>query len=284
MARDDYNNRDQEEWRRRRDREQQLSGSDAYGERGQREGGQGQGGYGQGGSGRGYGQGYGQGFGQSGYGQGPGQGGGYGQGGYGQGGFGQGDYGRSGYGQGGYGQGGHEQSGRSQGDYGEGSYGQGGFGRGGYRQGGYGQDGSGQGFGQGAYGQGIRYTSAIIIGRFAGRGPKGYRRSDDRIREDVSEELTRHPEIDASDIDVKVENGEVTLTGKVEDRQQKRMAEDLAERCSGVNDVHNQLKVDKGFFAKLFGGGDDDREREKDREQERGTSTRRGTAGTSGNR
>ncbi|MBA3893286.1 MAG: BON domain-containing protein [Gemmatimonadales bacterium] len=201
------------------------------------------------------GQGYGQGFGQSEYGQGPGQGGGYGQGG-----FGQGDYGRSGYGQGGYGQGGYEQSGRSQGDYDEGSY------------------------GQGAYGQGIRYTSAIIIGRFAGRGPKGYRRSDDRIREDVSEELTRHPEIDASDIDVKVESGEVTLTGKVEDRQQKRLAEDLAERCSGVNDVHNQLKVDKGFFAKLFGGGDDDREREKDREQERGTSTRRGTAGTSGNR
>ncbi|MBA3893082.1 MAG: BON domain-containing protein [Gemmatimonadales bacterium] len=106
------------------------------------------------------------------------------------------------------------------------------------------------------------------------------------VREDVNEELTRHPDINASEIDVKVENGEVTLTGKVEDRHQKRLAEDLAERCSGVNDIHNQLKVDKGFFAKLFGSGDDDRERERERErdQEHGTTSRRGTTATSGNR
>jgi hypothetical protein len=260
MARDDYNNRDQEEWRHRRDREQQWGGSEEYGSRGQREGGQG--GYGQG-----YGQqGYGQGYGQGGYGQG-GQSGWYGQGsGQGQGGFGQGEYGRGGYGQGGYGQEG----------YGQGSYRQGGYGQEGYGQG------QGQGFGQGGFGQGVRYTSAIIIGRFSGRGPKGYRRSDDRIREDVSEELTRHGEIDASEIDIKVENGEVTLTGKVGDRQQKRLAEDLAERCSGVSDVHNQLKVDKGFFAKLFGSSEEDEER--DRGQERGTSTRRSTSGTSANR
>jgi hypothetical protein len=49
-----------------------------------------------------------------------------------------------------------------------------------------------------------------------------------------------------------------------------------------VTDVHNQLKVDKGFFAKLFGTSEEDRER--DREQERGTATKRGTAATSGNR
>jgi hypothetical protein len=49
-----------------------------------------------------------------------------------------------------------------------------------------------------------------------------------------------------------------------------------------VTDLHNQLKVDKGFFAKLFGTSEEDRER--DREQERGTATKRGTAATSGNR
>ena len=83
-------------------------------------------------------------------------------------------------------------------------------------------------------------------GQFAGRGPKGYKRSDDRIREDVNEELTRNPQIDATEIEVKVENGEVTLTGVVDDRQAKRLAEDLAERCSGVHEVHNQLRVNRG--------------------------------------
>jgi hypothetical protein len=76
-----------------------------------------------------------------------------------------------------------------------------------------------------------------------GRGPKGYQRDDNRIREDVSEELTNHPEIDASEIEVRVSNGEVTLTGTVHDRQAKRAAEDLIENCPGVKEVHNQLRV-----------------------------------------
>jgi osmotically-inducible protein OsmY len=80
-------------------------------------------------------------------------------------------------------------------------------------------------------------------GRFSGRWPKGYQRSDDRIREDVCERLTRDPDIDASEIDVKVTNGEVTLTGTVDERQSKRMAEELAENISGVKDVHNQVRV-----------------------------------------
>jgi hypothetical protein len=283
MARDDYYDRDQEEWRRRREREQQWGGQGEFGGRSQREWGQGgygqgfgQSGYGQGGYGQG---GYGQGaYGQGGYGQGYGQGG-YGQGGYGQGGYGQGGYGRSGYG--GYMPGGAEQSGW-RGGYEEGWSGQGGYGQGTYGQGEFGR-GYGQGYtpGQG-WGPGARYSSAVIVGRFYGRGPKGYRRSDERIREDVSDELFRHPEIDASEIEVQVQGGEVTLTGKVEDRHQKRLAEDLAERVSGVDDVHNQLKVDRGFFAKLFGKSEEDRER--DREQERGASSRRGTAGTTGNR
>jgi hypothetical protein len=40
-----------------------------------------------------------------------------------------------------------------------------------------------------------------------------------------------------------VQNGDVTLTGTVDSRDQKRMAEDIVERCSGVNEVHNQLRV-----------------------------------------
>jgi len=42
---------------------------------------------------------------------------------------------------------------------------------------------------------------------------------------------------------VKVSSGIVTLTGTVEDRNAKRMAEDLAESVSGVQEVQNQLKI-----------------------------------------
>lgn len=76
-----------------------------------------------------------------------------------------------------------------------------------------------------------------------GRGPKGYTRSDERIKEDVNDRLTDDPHIDASDIEVDVKNGEVTLTGTVENRFAKRHAEDLAERISGVRDVENRIKI-----------------------------------------
>jgi hypothetical protein len=79
-------------------------------------------------------------------------------------------------------------------------------------------------------------------GRYAGRGPKNWQRSDDRIREDVNEMLTQHPDVDASDIDVQVATGEVTLTGTVSSRHEKRAAEDCAWDVSGVRDVHNQLR------------------------------------------
>jgi hypothetical protein len=83
-------------------------------------------------------------------------------------------------------------------------------------------------------------------GSFAGRGPRSYRRSDDRICEDVCEALTRHPAVDASDIDVRVENGEVILTGTVDDWQMKRLAEDMAEGVSGVINVRNEVRVHRG--------------------------------------
>lgn len=78
---------------------------------------------------------------------------------------------------------------------------------------------------------------------FAGRGPRGYRRSDVRINEEINEALTRHPEIDATDIDVRVESGVVTLSGAVDDKYAKRLAEDIAEECYGVTEVRNDLRV-----------------------------------------
>jgi osmotically-inducible protein OsmY len=80
-------------------------------------------------------------------------------------------------------------------------------------------------------------------GRHAGRGPKGYKRSDERIREDVSEHLTHDAWVDATEIEIEVKDGEVTLTGTVQSREEKRRAEDAVERVSGVRDVHNQIRV-----------------------------------------
>jgi osmotically-inducible protein OsmY len=106
-------------------------------------------------------------------------------------------------------------------------------------------------------------------GQHSGRGPKGYRRGDERILEDINEQLTHHSEIDAGDIEVKVTNGEVTLTGTVDNREAKRMAEDVAEAVSGVTDVQNQIRVVRTVGAA----------RGKDQDEE---SNGRGEAGRSG--
>lgn len=86
-------------------------------------------------------------------------------------------------------------------------------------------------------------------GRYRGRGPRNYRRSDDRIRDDINDRLTEHDWLDASDIDVSVSGGEVTLSGTVESRYAKRLAEDIAESVSGVAHVQNNLRVTRGWEA-----------------------------------
>jgi hypothetical protein len=80
---------------------------------------------------------------------------------------------------------------------------------------------------------------------FRGRPPKAYRRSDERILDDIVERLMIGA-VDASEIEVKVEGGEVTLTGTVQDRRDKRRIEDACEDVFGVQDVHNQIRVSRG--------------------------------------
>jgi hypothetical protein len=80
-------------------------------------------------------------------------------------------------------------------------------------------------------------------GPFVGKGPRGYQRSDERIREEVNDRLTAHGDIDATDIECQVANGEVTLVGYVNNRREKHAAEDLANDVAGVHDVHNRLRI-----------------------------------------
>ena len=113
------------------------------------------------------------------------------------------------------------------------------------------------------YGEGPGYVGGISYGRapgdfgrpyrrrpdFRGRGPKGYVRPDDRIRDEVCDRLTDDPELDASDIEVKVDNGEVILSGLVDSRADKIRAEVDADEVSGVKDVQNLLRLGQGETA-----------------------------------
>jgi hypothetical protein len=146
--------------------------------------------------------------------------------------------------------------GRGMGDYGSASHGM--YGRG---QSDYGRDwstGAGpghadwnrmgsedyQGWGRRAFDQGSQQS--FHYNEQKNRWPKSYKRSDERIKDDIHEELIRHGRIDASDIEVQVKDGEVTLTGQVTSRHDKRIAEELAEKVLGVHDVQNQLRVRSG--------------------------------------
>jgi len=59
----------------------------------------------------------------------------------------------------------------------------------------------------------------------------------------VNDRLSDDYYLDASEVEVTVENTEVTLTGTVNNRNDKRRAEDLAESVSGVTNVENRLRV-----------------------------------------
>ncbi|MCI2807682.1 BON domain-containing protein [Eoetvoesiella caeni] len=72
--------------------------------------------------------------------------------------------------------------------------------------------------------------------------PKGYKRSDERIREDVCEQLSRSG-CDVSDVSVDVSDGKVTLQGTVTDRYAKHAIEDCADDCMGVQEVDNRIRV-----------------------------------------
>ncbi|MBX7117292.1 MAG: BON domain-containing protein [Myxococcaceae bacterium] len=78
---------------------------------------------------------------------------------------------------------------------------------------------------------------------FFGRGPKGYKRSDERIKEDVSDRIAQLGHIDATDVEVTVNGGEVTLMGSIPDRSMKYELEHLALGVVGVSDVSNQLRL-----------------------------------------
>jgi hypothetical protein len=77
---------------------------------------------------------------------------------------------------------------------------------------------------------------------FAGVGPRNYQRSDERIEEEVVQRLADADWVDASEVEVEVSDGVVTLEGTVESRAARRAAEDLVAEVTGVADVINRLR------------------------------------------
>lgn len=165
------------------------------------------------------------------------------------------------------------QSGQSSGmreDLGSSGYGGGAGGSYGYGRQGYATGQSGQGY-SGA--QNIGFESGAgyagsqrpqTMGQHVGRGPRNYLRSDERIKDDVCRRLTEDPHVDASNIDVSVSDREVTLTGTVSSREERRKAEDCAEQIAGVSHVQNNIRVSRSGGGWLSSGRDSDREITRD--------------------
>ena len=70
-------------------------------------------------------------------------------------------------------------------------------------------------------------------------------RSDENIREEVTQRLWKAARVDAADIEIKVKGGIVTLTGAVAAERIRRAAEVLTATLPGVLRVKNELTVQK---------------------------------------
>lgn len=137
-------------------------------------------------------------------------------------------------------------------NYGGQSYGSTGYGPYGQSGDSSGQWGYGYGYGDERHDEGAMahlghrigsFVKNVFSGKKPFRGPKGYTRSDERIREDVCDALANLGEADPSEVEVAVAQGEVTLTGTVPHRHWKHMMEDAAESVPGVKDVTNNIRV-----------------------------------------
>ena len=82
--------------------------------------------------------------------------------------------------------------------------------------------------------------------RARSRMPRSYRRSDERVREDICEQLAADPRIDAADVSVAVREGRVVLEGTVPERRMRYVIEDIAAACLHANDVENRIGVARG--------------------------------------
>lgn len=68
-------------------------------------------------------------------------------------------------------------------------------------------------------------------------------RSDARIHEDLAERLAAS-NVNTEDVELSVEDGVVTLSGRVDERWDERSLAEMAQDTFGVTEVENRLRID----------------------------------------
>jgi len=152
-----------------------------------------------------------------------------------------------------------------------------------YSQGQYGRGMTGQGqFGRGQYGRGMgQYSDYESQGSHRGKGFKGWKRSDDSIYDEIGQILEQRADIDPSDVEIKINNGEVILEGTVSDRMTKRRIEDALEMVSGIKDVQNRLRVKNDMNQGQNRQSQSDQSNQTSQSTQRTSSTSRSSEGQS---
>ncbi len=110
---------------------------------------------------------------------------------------------------------------------------------------------------QGAYSTQGRDTQTMRGAERFGKGPKGYKRADERIKDDVCDRICHMRGMDASDVEIQVSGGEVTLTGTIQTRQMKWQLEHLIDSINGVTEIHNQLRMKRDDMSSSKSDMDD---------------------------
>ena len=145
---------------------------------------------------------------------------------------------------------------------------------------------AGSGSAGGAYGRDAA-ASASGYGSFSGgqsyrgRGPQGYQRSDERLKEMICERLTDDPAIDASNVNVEVTGQTVKLSGTVDDRSTKYEIEELVENFGGVKDIDNQLRVQSSWSSHQASGSSSQQQQQRSDSASGSTTRNEGRSGTS---
>lgn len=71
-------------------------------------------------------------------------------------------------------------------------------------------------------------------------------RTDAELKADLMERLDAIPAVNASDIDVTVDNGMVTLSGQVDTHQTRFQVERTARRVSGIRGLEIRVRPGQG--------------------------------------
>lgn len=80
-------------------------------------------------------------------------------------------------------------------------------------------------------------------GKHAGKGPRDFRISDERILENVCERLFEDEYVDATHVCVEIRSGEITLRGRIESGWMRDRTEQIAAGVYGVELVRNELRI-----------------------------------------